>query len=298
MARRAVSLAILLRRSDPQALFERCAALFAGLPMTDAPPILASATMAHGTTSDAEQAAALAGAGHGRLAGAEGSWCEPMRQAIDVLLAEGLPAVFVYLADPIWALGERVRQRVSTVTGRPYVLVADAWAWRIDRSARGWPPHRGWARSVLDRASPELVNAWVALSDVEVDRSCMHVVPLDADPDYPAQLDRAPASSAALALPASAGDALFWNANTLHWGGSCAPSARGPRFSCSFSLVREDANGFALERLHLSRGLDRSARLELIADQIATYGENKPDVSPDVLTWARAAVALRRAPSL
>lgn len=209
-----------------------------------------------------------------------------LRSGIDDLARDGLPAVFLYLSDAVWDLGEQLEARVSELLGRRYALDADAWAWRIEPDARGWAPHRGWSSGVLDRRAPELVNVWVALSDAEVDRSCMHVVPLDRDPHYPTDLP-ALAVSGALSLPVSAGTVLFWNANLLHWGGVCLPTAKGPRVSCSFNLVRADA----VERFGSQPPGDD--RLDFVAGQILTYGENAHDLVPQVLEWAKARALLR-----
>ncbi len=43
----------------------------------------------------------------------------------------GLPAMFVYLFDQPWRLGEEVCARVSAMIGQRYEVVEDVWAWRI-----------------------------------------------------------------------------------------------------------------------------------------------------------------------
>lgn len=213
-------------------------------------------------------------------------------RAIRALRAADLPAVLVYAFDELWTIGETVRARVEAMLGTRYVLVEDVWAWEIPPGRAGWPPHRGWSHA-LDRARPELVNTWVALSDVTPDRSCMHHVPLEVDPAYPDDLASTAADpGSARAAPLSAGHALAWNANVLHWGGPCAAGAAGPRTSCSFSLVRADATAsFPFPAIDPA-SLDLGRRLEAIARQIEVYGEGQPDVTPPIRTWARATSAL------
>jgi hypothetical protein len=219
--------------------------------------------------------------------------CEQLGLAIDRLVSLGLPAMFVYLfADP-WAAGDAIGERVSKALGRRYELVEDVWAWRVAPGiGRGWPPHRGIPTPVLVRDAPELLNVWVALSDVEADRACMHFVPLDADPAYPIALEGVSApAEAARAAPLAAGDALVFNANILHWGGHCSPDAKGPRRSCSFTFAREDA----LEKLAVRIAApadDLGARLDAVARQVVTYGKGQPDVSDAALTWAEGHVTL------
>lgn len=217
-------------------------------------------------------------------------------RGVEALRARDLPALFVYAFDDPWAIGEAVCERVSAVVGHDYRLVEDVWAWHIPPgSGRGWPAHRGISHARLDRDAPEVINVWVALSDVRTERACMHAVPLDDDPSYPIALDRLDAPLGAVrAMPADAGDALFWNANLLHWGGRCSARAIGPRVSCSFTLCRADATTRFpdLGLLAPPQELDLTARMDLLARMILVYGEGQHDVSVPVREWATLTHAL------
>lgn len=220
-----------------------------------------------------------------------------LHAAIEHLAARGLPATFVYLFDEPWLLGEHLRARVSRAVGRAYRLVEDVWAWRIAPGAgRGWTAHRGIAHERLDRAAPEILNVWVALSDVEADRACMHAIPLGDDPAYPDALASIEAPLEAVrALPLAAGDALVWNANVLHWGGACAPDAKGPRLSCSFTLCRADAAArFGdLVMLRPLAELDLARRALAVARMVSLYGgAARGDVRDAVREWAALTQAL------
>lgn len=217
-------------------------------------------------------------------------------EVIDNVRGAGLPALFLYAYDEPWLLGERLCARLSGLLARKYVMIEDVWAWRIERGSRGWPPHRGVRSTLLQRQTPEVINVWVALTKVAADQSCIHVVPLDEDPGYPSALDRVDAPLESVrALPVSAGTALAWNANLLHWGGPCSARARGPRMSCSFTFCLADAaEGLGMQPVSL-HDFDFRARLDAIARQILTYGEGQPDVAAEVATWARANEALRAA---
>lgn len=238
-------------------------------------------------------APAIAERGFTLLGATAGAQCEQLRDAVDAIVIDGSPATLVYAFDAVWALGEAIRVAVSQYFGCAYDVAGDAWAWSIaPGGGRGWTAHRGISHLVLDRARPEVLNAWVALSDVSVDRACMHAVPLDVDAGYPGALERTDSVRAAVALPVSAGSVLAWNANVLHWGGECLPTARGRRTSCSFTLVRADSKsriGLPIVRVG---DLDLTSRIELIARQLMVYGEGQPDVSPQFLEWARATCAL------
>ena len=121
----------------------------------------------------------------------------------------------------------------------------------------------------------------------------MHFVPLDEDPAYPRALDTLDVPAAAVrAVPLRAGDALAWNANILHWGGICAPHAKGARVSCSFSLVREDASAALGFPLAGNAATNLRARLDAVARQLIVYGNGQPDVRPEMLAWARGNAAI------
>ena len=67
--------------------------------------------------------------------------------------------------------------------------------------------------------------------------------------------------------------------------------ARGPRYSCSYSLVREDAVDLIGWPTVDVEDLVARARVDVVAAQIAAYGEGKPDVAPELLEWGRATAA-------
>lgn len=246
---------------------------------------------------DESEARALGETGFATFVNAESEpICGCAVEVIDNVLGAGLPAIFLYAFDEPWLLGERLGARLSGLLARQYVMVEDVWAWRIAPGARGWAPHRGVQSTLLKRPTPEVLNVWVALSKVAADQSCIHVVPLDDDPGYPSALDRVDAPLANVrALPVSAGTALAWNANLLHWGGPCSARARGPRLSCSFTFcLADEAERLGMKPVAL-HAFDFRARLDAIGRQILTYGEGQPDVSAEVSAWARANEALRAA---
>lgn len=218
--------------------------------------------------------------------------CGPLADAIEQLVDRGLPAVAIYAFDDVWALGDTVRLAVSQSLGAPYVLVEDIWAFLVPRGEAGWPPHRGLS-TLLDRNRPEYVNVWIALRDAELNRSCMHFLPLSADPSYPLDLTATSVPPESVeAAPVAAGTALVWNANTLHWGGRCDASAVGARVSCTFSLCREDAVGRMAVRPIEPNTLTPWERLDIIARQILIYGADQADVSCDVRAWAATTAAI------
>jgi Phytanoyl-CoA dioxygenase (PhyH) len=248
-------------------------------------------------TEDAGEALPLQREGFADLTGiATPAVCAVLVRAIEALRARELPPTFVYAFDETWAIGQTVNARISALVGHDYHLVEDVWAWHIaPGSGRGWPAHRGVSHVRLDRDAPEVINAWVALTEVTTDRACMHAIPLDDDPGYPDALGGldAPLESVR-AMPAAAGDALFWNANVLHWGGRCAAHAIGPRVSCSFTLCRADAaSRFPDLRRLVPEELDLAARMNAVARMVLLYGAaDREDVRGVVREWASLTHAL------
>jgi len=205
-------------------------------------------------------------------------------RAVERLRSDALHPLFVYAFDETWAIGRQLARALETSLGAPYDVVPDIWSFFVpaDPTASGWPPHRG-SYELAARDRPELLNAWIALTDATPDNSCMYVVPLNADRAYPSDLASTDAArSAGRALPASAGTALVWNANVLHWGGPSTARALAPRVSVTFTLQRR---GGALPPLDLAR-FDLAQRLDVIAEQVEVYAHLDRTVTPELREWA------------
>ena len=203
------------------------------------------------------------------------------------IVSLGLPAVFVYACEGVWEIGTRIADGASAALGARYELIADAWAIHVEPGSAGWPAHRG-SYELSERAHPDSINVWLALTDVGERDACMHVVPLDRDPAYPNDL-RSHDARDARALPVAAGTALVWNANVLHWGG---PNEGRTRMSVTYTL-RRGGEALQLERL------DLRARLDLIAEQVLVYGDLDRSITQEIREWAQltcgmTAVAMSR----
>lgn len=210
--------------------------------------------------------------------------------AIDALAGEGLPPLFVYAYPAVWAIGARIAERISRALGARYDFIEDAWAFRVPvgPAHAGWPPHRGSYELSIDRAAPESLNVWIAISDAPIESSCMHVVPLDRDRAYPNDLrSHAAATTEGVPLPVSAGTALVWNANVLHWGGPSSDRAKEPRTSITFTLRRHDPARAA------PKIATHADRLDVIAEQVLVYGELERTLSDGVRRWAELRVGMR-----
>jgi ectoine hydroxylase-related dioxygenase (phytanoyl-CoA dioxygenase family) len=170
----------------------------------------------------------------------------------------------------------------------------DFWVWHVPPSSRigGWPRHRDFHKRVVREADslPGRINVWLALTDAPLDHACIHVVPLPSDPNYPHALERYDATESR-ALPATAGTALAWDANVLHWGGAANPHAPSARISFAVTFERP---GYGEETVDFGRTFSFSDRIDVIANQIVAYERYVPELPVELRDWARALVGLRR----
>lgn len=222
--------------------------------------------------------------------------CERLVGAIERLRAARLPLVAVYAFDEAWAIAEALQDRIGSILGTRYDLIEDLWAFRVPPGETGWKPHRG-VYERLDRSRPEYLNTWIALTEASLERACMTFVPLDDDPGYAGGSlhDVTHDVSRSLPAPVGRGTALVWNANTLHWGGACSPTAVGPRFSITFTFRRADTaarSDLGAVRIVKPGSFAPWERLDAIAHQLLTYGDGDLYVTEAARAWARATVRM------
>lgn len=223
-----------------------------------------------------------------------------MSACLEAIAALGLPGVFAYTLDAFWEPLDRLVPLVEAALG-PVDVLADAWAWHIPPGPgrAGWPPHRGVYENVRgDDGRPGFVNVWVALAPVTRETACMHVVPFSKDPGYPDALTREPlATEGAVAYEMAGGEALLWDAASIHWGGPMLPGAPHARTSFSYTLRAKSLRGSTalgdFETVADWRALRLADRLDLVAQQLIGYGHMDPELAPAVTEWARTLVRLR-----
>jgi hypothetical protein len=207
---------------------------------------------------------------------------------MEAVEAAGLPAVFAYMYDALWEPLDGLHALGSAELGDDYDVLSDVWAFRIPPGRQGWAPHRG-------RSEDEglcTLNVWISISDARKDTACMFVVPLSEDPAYPTRLSSMTVPDrTAVALETEPGDVLVWNANVLHWGGPIRVDAPGPRLSSTFTLRRRDRRLPELPVLRRA-SLDLRARLDVIAGEIAKYGE-LGGVPEELRHWAQLTLLTR-----
>ncbi len=219
---------------------------------------------------------------------------ERLRLRIEALHAASIPLLFAYLDDAFWTPGLALAQLCTARFRRPFVLLDDGWAFRVEGGAAGWPAHRGiWEEVRGDDGAPSVLNAWIALCDVPESASRMWVVPFSDDPAYPGDLADVSAVEGAVSLPTGQGDAAIWNANLLHWGGRAHPSAP-VRVSHTFTVAAEGSAFARTFGVAPVADFPFRARLDFVARQFARYASHDKTIPSRVLDWARATVALAK----
>ena len=144
------------------------------------------------------------------------------------------PTSMTRLWTPLPSIVEHIESRIG-----PCVCLSDGWAWLVDaRTGRGWSGHRGWTSLLRDvDGRPQLINVWLALTDVTTSHSRITLVPRSLDPHYPRALEEAPDERLCKAISVRAGQAIYWDANVFHWGSEAHGVASTPRISVSYTVA-------------------------------------------------------------
>lgn len=175
---------------------------------------------------------------------------ERLREAVTSLVAQGFPPMVAMLYDEIYQLYAGIARAVAPILGEGAVLLLDdCWTFFVppaDPAVSHWtafPPHRDWLGGdarLMSGGLPTALQAWVAMTDVTPDDSCLYVVPASADRVY-----RTPERSVAddqfrlqdvRALPVSRGQVVVFSTHLAHWGSRSSQWAAGPRISTACYL--------------------------------------------------------------
>ena len=221
---------------------------------------------------------------------------ELMARAIIKLVDEGFPPAMCYLYDEFWQVFRDISPVVSPVFGENYRLSMNRWAWHVpagDQNA-GFAPHRDMIRCpapvIRTDGQPLIATVWIPLRDVSASHSCMHVLPVNHDPNVPGNMadTTIPRDSIQYirALPARAGSVMSWNSNALHWGSCASPWTDEPRISIANYLIRSEVSSFSSVRTDVSKPLTFDFRLGIIGLAISHYDEEplvKQRYSPELI---------------
>jgi len=210
------------------------------------------------------------------------SQTEKMAKALLEVMKAGFPPAFVYVYDEFWQVFRDLEPALTPIFGENYRLVTNLWAWHIpaNNDAAGFGPHRDFAGAPLVRPNglPALGTVWIPLTDLTTANSCMHVLPMNRDPNVPYNLScqKVPSDRVQFirALPAKAGSIMSWNVNVLHWGSSSSEWAEGPRISIAAYLKRADEPSYNSISLQPVQSLPLEARLAVIGLTMSHYDKD------------------------
>jgi hypothetical protein len=129
------------------------------------------------------------------------------------------------------------------------MLLDDCWAFFVppaDPAFAHWtafPPHRDWLggdERLMRGGMPTALQAWVAMTDVTPDHSCLYVVPACADRAYGTSTRSVTGDQFRLqdvrAVPVSRGQIIVFTTHLAHWGSRSSAWAAGPRISTACYL--------------------------------------------------------------
>lgn len=209
----------------------------------------------------------------------------PLRQAVERVVAQGLPSGMVWVYDEFYTLFHQVQQMCEPMLGpSPLLLPKDFWVFHVPPGRAGragfgaYGPHRDYFvdRAFLDGGRPRVLNVWIPLTDVTPLDSCMYVVHPEGDEDYwtetPEVRQEALELSAIRALPAPAGSVLAFSTRAAHWGSRSSSLATGPRMSATCVLQRRDTAPFSDPVLDLTQPLTWERRWALVLSSVGHSG--------------------------
>ena len=183
-----------------------------------------------------------------------------------------------------------VRRLLEATLGAGARQVPHLWVHIVPAvdGARGWGPHKDGGQASRSRSH---LSVWIALTEASTRQrlhlraaavggvgraDCRLVNRRDAD------RGRRPAARRGAALPVSAGAALAWDFDLLHWSG-VRRGGGGARRSLSLEFIAAEAAPLPDEHPLLACGAgdplpDFGQRLAFIAQGIIQYGKHEPGV--------------------
>lgn len=218
----------------------------------------------------------------------------PLREAVERVVAQGLPPGMAWVYDEFYALFRKVQRVFDAMLGpSPLLLPKDFWVFHVPPGRAGragfgaYGPHRDHYldRGFLAGGRPSVMNVWIPLTDVTPLDSCMYVVHPDGDEDYWTERKDVRRESFDLsdirALPTPAGSVVAFSTRTVHWGSRSSALATGPRIAATCAMQRRDVAPFCTEVIDLQAPISWERRWSLILDSVGHTGfeGDRPPVS-------------------
>ena len=202
--------------------------------------------------------------------------------AVGAVVEKGLHPLFAAVYDEFWRTLASLDGLWRAILGGDFLVHPDFWVWHVDPTLNGagWKPHRDhqYRHTLRPDGRPTVITAWIPLTDATPLSSCIYVLPLSRDPNYPTKkraklVDRL---QDIRALPAPAGSILGWNQHILHWGSRGSPRSRVPRISFAIYLQSGDAPRWNEHARPLAGRLSFDERLAYVARALERYSQQFP----------------------
>jgi hypothetical protein len=219
-----------------------------------------------------------------------------LADAVDSVAAAGYHPIFATVYDEVWRMLATLGNMLDPILGPGFRVVPDFWLWHVGANSErsGWAPHRDsqYPNTLRPDGRPTLITIWIPFTDATPLNSCIYVLPLSRDPNYPGNIramnvDRL---QDIRALTAGAGSILGWNQYLLHWGSRSSRRAVQPRISLGIYFQSGDVPAFDSLARELTGPLAFEQRLAYIGRALARYDSHFPLPAPlkTFALWARS----------
>lgn len=217
---------------------------------------------------------------------------------VSAVVDKGYLPLFATVYDELWKLLASLEGVLNPILGKSFRVVPDFWLWHIAAGDRhsGWAPHRDeqYPNTLRRDGRPTLLTIWIPFTAATPLNSCIYVLPMHLDPNYPGnvQAQTIDLLQDARALPAEAGSVLGWNQYVLHWGSRSSRWADQPRISWGIYFQSGDVPLFDPLARKLRGPLTFEERLCFIGTAIARYAGRSalPPSLASFVRWARGFV--------
>ncbi|ADO74876.1 phytanoyl-CoA dioxygenase family protein [Stigmatella aurantiaca] len=228
-----------------------------------------------------------------------------MRACIESVRAAGFPPMFALVYDAFYQALAYARPTLEAMLGTGFQLVPNFWVYYVETKddGKGFEPHRDaeYPNTIGADGMPTVLTVWVALTDATPLNSCIYVVPIHRDPQYPEAISqlRTGGNRIALedirALPTQAGTVSCWNQYIYHWGSRSSQRAQTPRISYALYCQRGDMAAVDDVRLDPRGPIEFGTRVALICRSLYRYShlslQETEDAAPLLAFMARHGVS-------
>jgi hypothetical protein len=211
-----------------------------------------------------------------------------MRAGIDAVRERLGHEVFALLFDEFWITLAETTDLLEPVLGTAFRVVPMPYVNHVPPGSAGFGAHRDrFDDPVTADGLPNMVTAWISLTDAGPERACLSVLPACHDRCFPDELSRLEIRDVRdiRALPVPAGSLVCFNQAVVHWGTRNASSEA--RVSFAFELERHGLADARSPSIDLAEPLSFDARLGFVGAVIGQLSKNNVQFTPTDLDIAR-----------